>query len=183
MESSRWRADGCVLERVEEHATHGRYALRMAVPEYIDQRPGAYLNDGSMDWRGYRQLTLDVFLESDSERGLLILLDDRLGAPRWERAMMKVELKPGPNRVALDLPALAFAIDGRPLTLNHIASIGLYIKSARPGDAIYLDQLKLGGGMRPFSVDRGKPIPAVRAGISQAQNPCTVNRVPAGFTN
>lgn len=150
VESSRWRADGCVLERVEEHATHGRHALRMAVPEFHDERPGAYLNDGSMDWRGYRQLTLDVFLESDAERIMLILLDDRLGAPRRDRAVLTVELKPGPNRVALDLPALAFAMDGRPLTLNHIASIGLYMKSVQPGDAIYLDQLKLGGRDEAF---------------------------------
>jgi hypothetical protein len=150
VESSRWRPDGCVLERVEEHATHGRYALRMTVPERQDGTLGAYLNDGAMDWRGYRQLTLDVFLESDSARGLLILLDDQLGAPRRERAVMNVELKPGQNRVAMDLPSLAFTVEGRPLTLDHIASMGLYVKSARPGDALYLDQLKLGGRDEAF---------------------------------
>lgn len=144
VESSRWRPDGCELERVEEHATHGRYALRLAVAEHAGRISGAYLNDGSMDWRGYRQLTLDVFLESDAARTLQLLLDDRLGAPRWERAVMTVELKPGPNRVALDVNALAFALNGRPLDLDHIVSIGLYVKSARPGDALYLDQLKLG---------------------------------------
>ncbi len=150
VESSRWRADGFVLERVEEHATHGRYALRLSVPQQPDQLPGSFLNDGSMDWSGYRQLNLDVFLEGDAARNLLIRLQDRMQSPASERAMLTIELKPGPNRVAVDLAAFAVTSDRRPLNLSKMASIGLFLEGARAGDALYLDQLRLSGPLEAF---------------------------------
>lgn len=150
VESSRWRADGFVLERVEEHATEGRYALRLSVPQQPDQLPGSFLNDGLMDWSGYRQLNLDVFLEGDAARIMLIRLQDRVQSSASERALLSVELKPGPNRVAVDLAAYAITSDLRPLNLQKMASIGLFLQGARAGDALYLDQLRLSGLREAF---------------------------------
>lgn len=150
VESTRWRSDGCQLERVEEHATHGNYALRLSVPRDPDRYPGAYLNDGAMDWRGYRQLNLDVFLEGDNARGLVIRVDDRLGASLKDRAQMTFDLKPGPNRVALDITSFAVTPGGQPLELGRIASVGIFLVGARAGDAVYLDQMSLSSPIEGF---------------------------------
>lgn len=148
-ESSRWRTDGCVLEQVEEHATHGRYALRLSVPQQPDRYPGAYLSDGGMDWRGYRQLTLDAFLEGESARSLIIQVEDASRSSRQDRAQVVVELKPGANRVALDVPSFAITPLGRKLDMAHIAGVGLFLEGARTGDAIFLDHLTLSGRLPP----------------------------------
>ncbi len=145
VESSRWRSDGCLLERVEDYATHGRYALRLYVPDQPDRYPGAFLNDGDMDWRGFRQLNLDVFLEGEAARGLVIRVDDRSGAPLHDRAQVVVELKPGSNHVAIDVPSFSITPSGRTLQLQHVSGIGLFLDGARIGDSVFLDHLTLSG--------------------------------------
>ena len=150
VETSRWRNDGCLLERVEEHATHGRYSLRLSVPEYLGETPGAFLYDGAMNWRGYRQITLDAFLEGESARALIIRIDDQLWATLAERAQVVVELKPGANRVAIDLPSFFVTPSGRHLDVGNIQGIGLYLDKARPGEALFLDQLALSGRDEAF---------------------------------
>ena len=145
VESSRWKSDGFLLDQVEEHATEGRYALRLIVPETVGGTPGAYLSDGTMDWRGYRQITLDAFLEGEGDCDLLIRMDDRLWAKVTERAQVQVELKPGANRVAIDLPSFLITPSGRTLDVARIQGIGLYLARARPGDALFVDHLTLSG--------------------------------------
>ena len=150
VESSRWKSDGCLLQQVEEHATHGRYALRFSIPGDGGTAPGAFLYDEPMDWRGYRQITLDAFLEGESDRNLILRIDDRLWAGLADRAQVVVELKPGANRLALDLPSFYITPSGRTLDVSRIQGIGLYLDQARPGDALFLDHLTLSGRAPAF---------------------------------
>ena len=103
-----------------------------------------------MDWRGYRQITLDAFLEGESDRNLILRIDDRLWAGLSDRAQVVVELKPGANRLALDLPSFYITPSGRTLDVSRIQGIGLYLDQARPGDALFLDHLTLSGRAPAF---------------------------------
>lgn len=145
VESTRWKSDGCRLDQVEEHATHGRYALRLSIPSDEGGAPGALLYDGTMDWRGYRQITLDAFLESKIDRNLILRIDDHLWAPLSDRAQVVVELKPGANRLAIDLPSFFITSGGRTLDVSRIQGIGLYLDQSKSGEALFVDNLQLGG--------------------------------------
>jgi hypothetical protein len=158
-EVSRWVADGCALTQVEDHATQGRFAMRMEILPSDEKYPGAVIADGTMDWRGFRQLTLDVHLEGEGSRSLWIRADDRLNPPYHDRAQVAVELKAGSNRVAIDVPSFARTPEGRALDLERIVSLGIFLDGARPGDVLYLDYLRLSGRVGRPAVPVAAPRP------------------------
>ncbi len=143
-EVTRWRSYTCDLEQGPDHATHGRQALKMTVRS-DGQRAGAILMDGEMDWGGHRRVAFDVYLEADESRLLAVGLADRQGAPGTERTGVEIDIKPGPNRVVLDLAAMTRTRSGRLIDFSRAQELAFFVTGARPGEAFYLDNLRLSG--------------------------------------
>jgi len=141
----RWTAEGGQLEQVPEHATHGRLALRLTVDDSGERYPGVVLADGAMDWSAHRRMAFDVFLAAPGSPRIWVRLDDRPHAPVRDRAQTEMEIKPGGNRVVLDLDAFARTPDGRRLDLDRIEAVGIFLDSALPGDVVYLDHMTVSG--------------------------------------
>lgn len=149
----RWKPEGGSLSQVEEHATHGRYAMRLTVEDPNERYPGLLLADGRMDWRAHRRLAFDVYLEASGSRKLWVRLDDRMFPPFTDRAQTELDVKPGANRIVLDLPVFAVTPTGRPLDLDRIEAVGIFLDGAQPGDALFLDFMTLSGRVsRPASL-------------------------------
>lgn len=172
VEVGRWVAQGCTLVQTTDHATLGRFAMRFEVTSN-DEYPSAFLADGIMDWRGRRQLTLDVYLEAGGSRVMWLRADDRDNPPYHERAQVSIELKPGANRIAFDVEAFALTPGGRPLNLGRVQTFGLFLENAKPGDVLYVDHIGLSGRRRtllaPASQTRSEGrAPALRVDPSGA---------------
>lgn len=144
-EIGRWAAEGCALAQVEEHATLGRFAMRMEVVPSDERYPSVFMADGDMDWRGFKRLTFDVYLEGEGSRVLWVRADDRDNPPYHERSQVAVEIKPGANRIAIDVPAFARTPGGGLLDLGRIVTFGIFLDGARVGDVLYVDHIKLSG--------------------------------------
>ena len=144
-EVSRWIAEGCRLSQTPDHATHGRYALKLEVTGDGGAYPGAYLADGVLDWRGYNRLSLDVFYEGDAARVLWIRMDDRPFPTYAERVQVPVDLQPGANQISIDLEAFARTPGGRPLDLSRVQTLWLFLDHPRPGEVLYLDHFRAWG--------------------------------------
>ena len=148
VELGRWVVEGCLVSQSPDHVTHGKSSMRLEVIPSEERYPSAFLGDGAMDWRGYRRLKLDVYLEGGGSRTLWVRADDRETPPYEERAQVAIEIKAGANRLALDVPAFAQLPGGRVLDLGHIVTFGVFLDGAQPGDVLYLDQLALSGRER-----------------------------------
>lgn len=143
-EIGRWWTHGVRVSRVTHQATHGRHALRVSVQRAKTSYPGLFMADGVRDWRGYRQLCLDVYLTGGSARMIWLRADDRLGNPPYaERAQTQVSLVPGANSICLDLDAFLRTPDGRPLEVSHMVLWGLFFDSVQGGESIFLDHVRL----------------------------------------
>ena len=143
VELGRWKPEGCTLNHVEEHATHGRYALKIRINENSGEYPGIFYRGGIMDWSNYGRLALDAFLDNKKSKYLWIRADERNNASYADRSQAVVELKPGPNTIWIDLDSFAKTPSGHLLNLRNIISFDIFLQGTQPGDTVYLDRIFL----------------------------------------
>lgn len=141
LELGRWTVGGSRADRMAAHATAGRYALCLQVTNDAPY-PGLFLTDGPPDWRGYRRLCADVFLEGAAGRALWVRIDDRPGAAYAERFQAECDLAPGTNAVCVSLDNLR-SDSGRPMDLGRVVSAGFFLDRAAVGDRLWLDHVRL----------------------------------------
>lgn len=141
MEQGRWMINGCRADRVADHATDGRCALRVEVTNAAPY-PGLFLTDAPRDWRGWRRVCLDVFIDGAAGRRFWLRIDDRPDAPYADRAQDVMDAGPGVNRLCLSLDGLK-AANGRSMDLSRVISFGLFFDEARVGDRIRVDRVVL----------------------------------------
>lgn len=143
-EVGRWWEDECDISRVEQQATHGRYALRVALAKSPRSYPGLFMSDLPRDWTGYRQLCFDLYLTGGSERALWIRADDQPGYPPYgDRAQTLISLSPGPNSICLDLASFLATPSGRPLDRAQIMRWGMFFEAPLGGESFFLDHVRL----------------------------------------
>lgn len=131
-----------IYARDQQHATRGRYSLRVEV--YPDDYPGFKTTDFRTDWRGYARLEIDVFNPLDEGISLAYRMDDRQdGPPHADRANGSFFLEPGPNALHMDLASLRTSGTNRPLAVGHVH--GLYLFLVRPAHPVtlFLDNIRL----------------------------------------
>lgn len=141
-ELGRWSANRCTVSRAARHATHGSFSLALEVVE-DGGYPGVFLVDMPRDWRRFRQLCADLFLEREGPEDVWFRIDDRANPAYPDRFQQVFRLLPGSNRVCLLRKDFGVASGGRPLDLANVTACGIFFDRGRVGDRLYIDHLVL----------------------------------------
>jgi hypothetical protein len=121
---------------VEEHASDGRKALRVARYAILE---------GPQNWTGYDYLKVDVFAESSQPQPLYIEIRDSGTEGYWTRVNYHTVAPPGSSTLALPLNQLYVgekSRPGRPLRLGEITRL-VFNAGEQPVAPLYLDNLRL----------------------------------------
>lgn len=120
---------------VHDHATQGRYALRL---------DGGYVSwDGPQDWTGYDFLKADVFSAAEAPANLYVEVRDKGTTGYWTRVNYSTVVPPGPSTliVPADMYVGEKSRPGRPLDKANITRFVFSIgQAAAP---VYFDNLRL----------------------------------------
>lgn len=141
-ELARWSARECRMSRVDGHATHGAWALR------LDFEPGRYpgvaLRFPPPDWSGYEQLLFDVHLDDGPDLDLVVKICDAShnGEPR-DRFQQRVGLAAGHNEVRVDLADVRRGPRDRELALERITLLQLFTVRLESPRTVHLDNVRL----------------------------------------
>ncbi len=124
-----------VARAVPEHATEGRFALRLD-KDYVSW-------DGPQDWSGYDFFKADVFNAADEPTQLYFEVRDRETTDYWTRVNYTTVLPPGRSTLVIptDLYVGEKSRPGRALDKAGIQRVVFNIGEAK--GPIYLDNLRL----------------------------------------
>lgn len=141
-ELSRWDFGDCRAARTRDHATDGDWALRLGLGPGL--YPSATLTWPARDWSGRAALTFDADLSPGPPLDLVVKIEGlpagRRAAARFERV---VRLRPGPQRVRIDLSDAADAPAGRRLDLRRVGRLQFFAVALRSTRVLFLDEVRL----------------------------------------
>ena len=120
---------------VEEHATDGRFALR------VDKDYAIW--DGEQDWTGYDFVKADVFVAGDDPADLYIEVRDTGTTGYWTRVNYTTVAPPGASTVIVptDIYVGEKSRPGRPLDKAHVNRFVLAVGEAKA--PVYFDNVRL----------------------------------------
>ncbi len=136
-----WSAREAEIARVAEHATDGRYALKIRLG------PGRYPGTALVppaDWSAWSELTFDVWLAGTEPLPLVAKIADarHRGDPR-DRFHQRFVLQPGFQQITVRLPITERLRSGRYLDVRRIAMFQLFAVELDRPRILYLDNLRL----------------------------------------
>lgn len=142
LELSRWWFGHATGARVDVHATAGRCSLR------VDLRParwpGATLGWPLADWRGYRALAFDLYVDGDAPLDLILKVSDAEHDGRYaDRFHQALHLAPGANHVEVPLARIRAAPARREMDMARIAGVQLFADGLDRPRTFFLDDLRL----------------------------------------
>jgi len=123
-ELSRWQGNNASIRLAERNPTTGKSCMevRLDPGEY----PGINTRNLVRDWSPYDLLLFDVYLQGDQPLSLTVRIDDKAHNQQFEdRYNVRFLLRPGLNRVKIQLIDLVNAPKGRTMDLKSI--VALYI--------------------------------------------------------
>jgi len=136
-----WKC-GTNYERSKEHATSGRYSLKMEMYPRVTW-PG-FSKIIKTSWVGYNELSLNIFNPAPDPIQISYRIDDRRGNPPYaDRANGRFQLKSGANTIKLNLKKLKTSDGKRHLDLSKICSFLLFLHQPQKKVSLYLDDLIL----------------------------------------
>ncbi len=155
MESVEIKSGGGALST--EHATQGRYSLRVPADDYL------IFFHLPRDWSGYDALEADVYCDVTQPMSLYVLIGDEAWQNKstyWNRYNGNLSLRPGPNTISIPLGGLYRGEAGsrfNDLKTNidpsRIVRLDLGFKpTGDESGRVYLDNLRLVRWSRPASV-------------------------------
>ena len=141
-ELTRFSSNNSRCYRVNEFASEGAWSLR------VDLQRGWYtgvtLDDPWRDWSAYRELVFDVNVRSESPLPLTVKIEDQAtNGEYFDRYNGEIVLKPGGQRVRINLEMVAEAPIGRRLDLAHIKRLQLFAANLPHSERMYLDNVHL----------------------------------------
>jgi len=130
------------VELSEENATSGKYALKVTLPP--GQYPGINFHEIRSDWSGFRYLRMDVSNPSKEEFKFHIRIDDdKSGWEYADRFDTNLNLKPGMNHLSVSTDSIRTNIHHRPLSLNRIERMMVFIPNNPKQRELYIDNIRL----------------------------------------
>ena len=136
-----WKC-GTNYERSKEHATSGRYSLKMEMYPRVTW-PG-FSKIIKTSWAGYDELSLNIFNPAPDPIQISYRIDDRHENPPYaDRANGRFQLKTGANTIKLNLKKLKTSDGKRQLDLSKICSFLLFLHQPQEKITLYLDDLIL----------------------------------------
>lgn len=129
-----------------EFASHGAKSLKMELypAGYPDEYPGLSPFLKEKDWRGYRELRLDVYTPRDSAESLWVRIDDREKCPDYrDRYNKRFALRQGVNTIRIPLDALTTSGTERLLDRGKIARLLIFTVHPRKKVVLCIDAIRL----------------------------------------
>ncbi len=122
-------------EAVIEHATKGRYALRV--------HNGYAVWDGAIDWSGYDFFKADAYNPSSAPISLYVEIRAQATQDYWTRVNYTTVIPPGASTLVLptDLYVGEKSRPGRPLDPAHITHLVFSVEGEK--NALYFDNLRV----------------------------------------
>jgi hypothetical protein len=125
-----------------EHATHGASALKMEL--FPADYPGFGAALSARDWRRYRVLRFDVYNPSERTVPIDVRIDDRADDPEnGDWFSKRFILRQGMNTIGIPFGALHAWGTQRPLDLEHIRKLFIYLNHPDGKNVLYIDGIKL----------------------------------------
>lgn len=141
---SRWFFHACHASRVDEHATHGRYALRLDIEASKWPGPMFTLPLGCRDWRRARRLSFDLYVGEDQPLKLWVkILDQAQDGRASDRYEREFTLPAGATHFVISAEELREAPREREMDLSRIRRFQLYTLDLPQPRTLYLDNLRL----------------------------------------
>ena len=116
--------------------------MKIEVDEPIEY-PGLFDSDVIRNILPMKRLCVDLFVPGESPLKIWLRLDDRPSPVYSDRFQELVSLFPGTNTICIERAAAVSTPSGRALDLGHIVSWGLFFDQARPGEILYLDNVRI----------------------------------------
>lgn len=138
---------GTLFRIAAEHATSGSRSLEVSFypgPAGDGERyPGLSLADFNSDLSGYGTLTFDAFVPGDSPISLGLRIDDRVNPDYADRFNRGIPLSPGMNHIAIPLSELIASGSRRPLNLEKIQAVVLFMANPKEQHTVFFDRLRV----------------------------------------
>jgi len=129
-------------ERSEEHATSGKYSLRVSLPP--GQYPGISFQEIPEDWSRHGSLKMDVYNPEEETFKFHIRIDDHKSG--WEyadRFDIDLDLKQGINNILIPTDSIKTNIHSRPLNLKKIRNMMVFLPGSPKPRHLYIDNIRL----------------------------------------
>jgi hypothetical protein len=130
------------FERSPDHATFGRYSLKVILPP--GQYPGMSIKNFRRNWAGFKKFEMDVFNPSIEQITFHIRIDDHESG--WEyadRFDKNIYLYSGPNHITIPLNTVKTNLHSKPMNLERIERVLVFIPGNRKTRELYIDHIKL----------------------------------------
>ena len=126
-----------------EHATSGAKSLRVEMYP-PGNFPGLRLKDLKGPWENVHQIRLDIFNPLKRPLPVTVRIDDRDKSPPYaDRINHTVLLRPGTNKVILDLDRLTTSGTGRHLVPKRIVAFMLFVDHPKAPVTIFVDNIRV----------------------------------------
>ncbi|HPC47581.1 MAG TPA: succinyl-CoA synthetase subunit beta, partial [Deltaproteobacteria bacterium] len=111
---------------------------------------GATLDFPPRDWRGFESLAFDAYLEGTTPLPVTVRINDLEHNEQYsDRYNRTFTLKPGANRVVIDLHEVERSPAGRRMDMGRIALVCLFSYQLKEPRTVYLDNVRLGNVKAP----------------------------------
>jgi len=142
LEIDRWRNIESEISRAKAHTTEGTYSLEVLLLPGV--YPGISLNDPTRDWRGYRSLAFEAYLEGSAPLSLVLRVNDRDHNNEYsDRFNRRILLNPGENRISVNLEDIMQAPRGRRMDMSSIVNVCLFSYRLSRTCTVYFDNFRL----------------------------------------
>ena len=141
---SRFADKDKAMDRVELHATEGKYSLKVTLNP--GEYPGISMDYLQNDWRGYRILSFDTFVEGYAPLEITVRVNDRKHNNEFtDRFNKSLQLLPGTNHITIDLKDIMKAPKGRVMDMAEITNICIFAYRLKGQRTVYFDNFRLEG--------------------------------------
>lgn len=173
-----WNGQWASIQRVEKHATQGRYALQLRLFE--GKYPGLLLSSRSLlltGWDGYDFAKLDIFNSWSQPVPLTIRIDDLQSVNYGSRYNEGFMMRPGRNTIELPVRRLQTSDHQRNLNVSQLKQFMVFATDVQSSIVLFLDNFRLekepepttNAAVRAFDFGpRGSPVREGFVGVSAA---------------
>lgn len=144
LELERWTGNAR-LSMTQDFVTHGRYSLKAELTS--DQYSGFFLRFFPNDWRGFQQITFDLYNPSSLPQQVTCRVHDRFhtdsGNAYSDRFNQTFIIDSGWTQIDLPLEQIARAPQSRNLDLGLVAGLGIFVTEQKEPKILYLDHVRL----------------------------------------
>jgi VanZ family protein len=143
-EMSRFSGKDNAMDRVNLHATEGKYSLKVTLDP--GEYPGISMKYLQNDWRGYGSLSFDTFVEGCTPLEITVRVNDRKHNDEYtDRFNKSFQFLPGTNHITIDLKDIMKAPKGRVMDMAAITNICIFAYRLKEQRTVYFDNFRLEG--------------------------------------